>query len=1017
MKKLTLLVAALATMTAYAQKAQVWDFGAEQLDTDTYENMLTVDEINSWYGSAITAGSTGIDITTNISASTGVNLVINGDGKKHRLRTTNTLLTRYDEKSLKDANNVVYTGYFYSNSGSNTKVYIEQTFEAGDRIEYYVGSNGGKETYEFLAPNGDKKQALFTAASKIECLTFYATETGKYRIYGLDEKLVVARIVRTPMIPMTMKGTVTTPTGMPTGWQLEFTDLNSNAKLTVTPNIDGTYEAKGLAMGSEYKITLLNANGYVISSADVVSAATDGQVFDLTITKIDMVTVSGTIGGLPAEQLAKLNISFVIPEGKAYIPEYTLTGNTFTLILERYTLYDIVVNGINDYQIDPIFNSIYATADMTDVVIPFTLKPQYDITIVPTGAGAADLTAAKFVFTRLDDEYVYSFTGMSGITLRDGVYTVKVTDSGMYTQMLTSNLKVDGAATTKQIDFTADINRWNFSDADFTGGGYSDTNTEYTYKTLVFKGGKSHNNTYLYAGNGCEVQVPVQGNSIVTVNACYEYHLFIGETTLGDAKTNSTSQVDALTYAYSGPAGIVTIKATGTSYINSIEVAPVAEYKATITVGPGKDYATIGEAIDAVEQMKRTADQTVTILIEPGNYEEMLRIHADNIILKNAAATPSLSVMDGGVNISENAVRITSYYGHGYNYYSMDSDYKWDARTLAVNKENGYHSTVNTGGSSTTYWNSTVVVYGKNFTAEGIIFENSYNQYISKKESEDIVVEGTGSKGVRPTDEGNTAVQSRAFRERACAIAFAKGSDRGMLKGCRVISRQDAIYGDNGVRVAIDGGILNGACDYIFGGMTLAVRKAELAMLVTSDKNDEAYLTASKSTAKERGYLFWECSVTSAKPEIDMVESATAQPGLWGRPWDANAETVFYNTTVETNNGASLIAPEGWGNGLVASGSPRSYEYGTVEKADVNNAAKRVSWATVLTAPTLPDGTAITLFNFTKGADGWNPFNESTTGISNINTPAKEAQKVMVNGTIYILRDGNYYTLLGTKAE
>ena len=124
MKKLTLLVAALAIMTAYAQKAQVWDFGAEQLDTDTYENMLTVDEINSWYASTITAGSTNIEITTDINASTGVNLVIKGDAKKHRLRTTNTLLTRYDERSLNDAKNVGYTGYFYSNSGSNTKVYI-----------------------------------------------------------------------------------------------------------------------------------------------------------------------------------------------------------------------------------------------------------------------------------------------------------------------------------------------------------------------------------------------------------------------------------------------------------------------------------------------------------------------------------------------------------------------------------------------------------------------------------------------------------------------------------------------------------------------------------------------------------------------------------------------------------------------------------------------------------------------------------------------------------------------------
>ena len=50
-------------------------------------------------------------------------------------------------------------------------------------------------------------------------------------------------------------------------------------------------------------------------------------------------------------------------------------------------------------------------------------------------------------------------------------------------------------------------------------------------------------------------------------------------------------------------------------------------------------------------------------------------------------------------------------------------------------------------------------------------------------------------------------------------MAFAKGSDRGFLKNCRIIGRQDALFGDNDVRVAIEKGILNGACDYIFGGI------------------------------------------------------------------------------------------------------------------------------------------------------------------------------------------------------
>jgi hypothetical protein len=44
-----------------------------------------------------------------------------------------------------------------------------------------------------------------------------------------------------------------------------------------------------------------------------------------------------------------------------------------------------------------------------------------------------------------------------------------------------------------------------------------------------------------------------------------------------------------------------------------------------------------------------------------------------------------------------------------------------------------------------------------------------------------------------------------------------------------------------------------------------------------------------------------------------------------------------------------------------------------MEESGENNAANRAAWSTVLTTPTLTDGTDITTFNFTKGNDGWDP--------------------------------------------
>lgn len=91
--------------------------------------------------------------------------------------------------------------------------------------------------------------------------------------------------------------------------------------------------------------------------------------------------------------------------------------------------------------------------------------------------------------------------------------------------------------------------------------------------------------------------------------------------------------------------------------------------------------------------MNRTKDERVEIVIDPGNYEEMLVIDMPAVSLVNAAGSDSsLEITNKGVDIGENVVRVTSYYGHGYNYYSMNSGCKYDEELLAVNKENGSYT-------------------------------------------------------------------------------------------------------------------------------------------------------------------------------------------------------------------------------------------------------------------------------------------------------------------------------------
>src|SRR5690554_8083762 len=120
----------------------------------------------------------------------------------------------------------------------------------------------------------------------------------------------------------------------------------------------------------------------------------------------------------------------------------------------------------------------------------------------------------------------------------------------------------------------------------------------------------------------------------------------------------------------------------------------------------------------------------------------MLVVDAPYVTLKSAGSNTSIQLANSGVDIKDGAVRITSYYGHGYSYFSKASKQKWDADVLRVNKENNALSYENKGAGNTngSYWNATVVVTAEGFEAENIIIENSFNQYISQKEANDVVV-------------------------------------------------------------------------------------------------------------------------------------------------------------------------------------------------------------------------------------------------------------------------------------
>lgn len=356
----------------------------------------------------------------------------------------------------------------------------------------------------------------------------------------------------------------------------------------------------------------------------------------------------------------------------------------------------------------------------------------------------------------------------------------------------------------------------------------------------------------------------------------------------------------------------------------------------------------IGDAIDSARTVYQASGERTTILIRPGDYAEELTIDVPYLRLINAARHPSIALRDSGLHITDGAVRITWYYGHGYQYRSMGER-------------------INYGGKRSRCWNASVLVSAPYFYAENIIFENSFNQYISAHEAADnLTVIDSQKTPVRPREAGNTEVQQKRFIERAAAIAFTSTAKHAVLRHCRCVGHQDVVYGDQGASVFYDGGVLQGGVDFIFGGMQLAVNKAIIVINVSKQKGDQCYISASRNDpdgthegvgkygepapqAQPRGMLFYRCHIRFAT--TDELAQPGNTPAYLARPWRWWGETVWAYTTWDEG----CIHPTGWHTGLTKGAPcPRSYEYRSQD-----HSVGRPEWVQVLSLPHLPDGTPL----------------------------------------------------------
>ena len=137
---------------------------------------------------------------------------------------------------------------------------------------------------------------------------------------------------------------------------------------------------------------------------------------------------------------------------------------------------------------------------------------------------------------------------------------------------------------------------------------------------------------------------------------------------------------------------------------------------------PGKsnNFSTVQAAVDKAATLSPSSEQNrVTIHIAPGTYRQQVIVQ-----------TPYVSFVND--EPSKGDVVLTWYYGIGYKYYSANSKGYYDGN-LAASKS---------GKNVSNYrWGATVQLWPKAtyFKAENIVFENSFNRYITQEELADGV--------------------------------------------------------------------------------------------------------------------------------------------------------------------------------------------------------------------------------------------------------------------------------------
>ena len=607
-------------------------------------------------------------------------------------------------------------------------------------------------------------------------------------------------------------------------------------------------EVAPLAGVSKKYSYIASANGAYKIYAD----ANVGKPVYYRLVRTPCVEVSGSLNGIPA---GKAELKFVDKETKQEISA-KISGKSYSTGLAAGHTYTAVLSGIKGYGVNSASKVIMLKTNQTgSFMANLTIAEQktYKISGKVTGI-AADYanTDMKVLFTPPSGStYLPAEAKISGA---NGNYTYEgeLEPAVSYTASLSgaNDYVIKTGATAESTEaFEQDITVAPKPTYEVTGkffGAATPLPSAVSFKNME---------------DGYEYKGTVSGASYSAKLRDGSYEVI--------AATDKATTMNHVVVA--GKAVAKDIKLTA----KDKTVQPLKLKKDIYVGGKKPDYATVKEAIAAAEAMNPASEaDRITIHIAPGVYRAQLIINAPYITLKND--TP------------EQEVKLTWYYGIGYKYYSADDKGYYD-EDLAYDKF--AKKTVARWGCATR-----VMPSAKGFRAEGIVFETSFNKYVTDEEIADGV-ESDGS--IQFARKLSSDVRTKKATERSAAMC--SEATEAEFFNCKFLGSQDTLYTGTGTLQYFRNCFIEGNTDFIFGDGDVVFENCEVRLAGYTEIKASGYLTAARTPLK-KGYLFTNCTISA--------DNAVYQtPGVFGRPWGPKAAVAWINTILGT---ADIIDPMGW---------------------------------------------------------------------------------------------------------